>query len=177
MQRRSRSEQSDQRQPNQAANIFLQPRASPDSTSLASRIGFPTMTAFLTAEPDRLVFFDVNRRSRISLRKHGSDRPVRSGFPAEACRSSLPHQLGWQCLSVDGDKHLVVQHRGIIPRYHLRGLRTPSASSGPLSEALQHEMAQSAILSCAELSRPLSTRKKSHSVHSKVRDTRDRKRS
>ena len=72
-QRRSRSEQSDQRQPNQAANIFLQPRASPDSTSLASRIGFPTMTAFLTAEPDRLVFFDVNRRSRISLRKHGSD--------------------------------------------------------------------------------------------------------
>src|SRR6202022_3770952 len=44
LQRRSRPEQSDQRQPNQAANIFHQPRASPDSTSLASRIAFPTMT-------------------------------------------------------------------------------------------------------------------------------------
>src|ERR1700687_2904960 len=45
LQRRSRPEQSDQRQPNQAANISHQPRASPDSTSLASRIEFPTMTA------------------------------------------------------------------------------------------------------------------------------------
>src|SRR5882762_8666619 len=44
LQRRSRPEQSDQRQPNQAANISHQPRASPDSTSLASRIEFPTMT-------------------------------------------------------------------------------------------------------------------------------------
>src|SRR5258708_35643205 len=45
LQRRSRPEQSDHRQPNQAANISHQPRASPDSTSLASRIEFPTMTA------------------------------------------------------------------------------------------------------------------------------------
>src|SRR6266478_941054 len=45
LQRRSRPEQSDQRQPNQAANISHQPRASPDSTLLASRIEFPTMTA------------------------------------------------------------------------------------------------------------------------------------
>ena len=45
LQRRSRPEQSDQRQPNQAENISHQPRASPDSTSLASRIEFPTMTA------------------------------------------------------------------------------------------------------------------------------------
>src|SRR6202790_4956724 len=44
LRRRSRSEQSDQRQANQAANISHQPRASPDSTSLASRIEFPTMT-------------------------------------------------------------------------------------------------------------------------------------
>src|SRR3979490_2978254 len=44
LQRRSRSEQSDQRQPNQAANISHQPRASPDSTALTSRIEFPTMT-------------------------------------------------------------------------------------------------------------------------------------
>jgi len=40
----SKDEQSGQREPNQAANIFHQPRASPDSTSLASRIEFPTMT-------------------------------------------------------------------------------------------------------------------------------------
>src|SRR5258706_7235490 len=44
LQRRSRPEQSDQRQPNQAANISHQPRALPDSTLLASRIEFPTMT-------------------------------------------------------------------------------------------------------------------------------------
>src|SRR5271154_6523066 len=44
LQRRSRSEQSDQRQPDHTANISHQPRASPDSTSLASRIEFPTMT-------------------------------------------------------------------------------------------------------------------------------------
>src|SRR3979411_2134774 len=44
LQRRSRSEQSDQRQPNQAANISHQPRASPNSTALTSRIEFPTMT-------------------------------------------------------------------------------------------------------------------------------------
>src|SRR5258705_2030665 len=47
LQRCSRPEQSDQRQPNQAANISHQPRASPDSTSLASRIEFPTMTGGL----------------------------------------------------------------------------------------------------------------------------------
>src|SRR5437899_3287985 len=40
LQRRSRPEQSDQRQPDQAANISHQPKASPDSTSLASRIEF-----------------------------------------------------------------------------------------------------------------------------------------
>src|SRR3984893_8845386 len=45
LQRRSRPEQSDQRQPNQAANISHQSRASPNSTPLASRIEFPTMTA------------------------------------------------------------------------------------------------------------------------------------
>ena len=44
LQRRSRSEQSDQRQPNQDASISHQPRASPNSTPLASRIEFPTMT-------------------------------------------------------------------------------------------------------------------------------------
>src|ERR1700676_2739289 len=44
LQRRSRPEQSDQRQANQAKNISHQPRASPNSTSLASRIEFPTMT-------------------------------------------------------------------------------------------------------------------------------------
>jgi hypothetical protein len=53
LQRRSRPEQSDQRQANQPANISHQPRASPDSTSLASRIEFPTMTA---VEIDLLTF-------------------------------------------------------------------------------------------------------------------------
>src|ERR1700733_4381075 len=45
LQRRSRPEQSDQRQPNQAANISHQPRAPPNSTALTSRIEFPTMTS------------------------------------------------------------------------------------------------------------------------------------
>ena len=40
LQRRPRSEQSDRRQPDQAANISHQPRASLNSTSLASRIEF-----------------------------------------------------------------------------------------------------------------------------------------
>src|ERR1700730_11833958 len=44
LQRRSRPEQSDHRQPDQAKNISHQPRASPNSTPLASRIEFPTMT-------------------------------------------------------------------------------------------------------------------------------------
>src|SRR3979490_160802 len=44
LQRHLRPEQSDQRQPNQAANISHQPGASPDSTSLASRLEVPTMT-------------------------------------------------------------------------------------------------------------------------------------
>src|SRR5882724_12142289 len=44
LQRRSRSEQSDQHKPNQAKSISHEPRASPDSTALTSRIEFPTMT-------------------------------------------------------------------------------------------------------------------------------------
>src|SRR6266852_8374442 len=44
LQRRSRSEQSDQRQPNQAKSISHEPRASPDSTALTRRIEFTTMT-------------------------------------------------------------------------------------------------------------------------------------
>src|SRR5258707_8268147 len=50
LQRRSRPEQSDQRQANQPVNISHQPRASPDSTSLASRIEFPTMTSEILME-------------------------------------------------------------------------------------------------------------------------------
>ena len=53
LQRRSRPEQSDQRQPNQTANIPHQPRASPNSTSLASPIEFPTMTGGLGAGRNR----------------------------------------------------------------------------------------------------------------------------
>src|SRR6201993_1233948 len=50
LQRRSRPEQSDQRQPDQAASISHQPRASPTPTSLASRIEFPTMTTVPNTE-------------------------------------------------------------------------------------------------------------------------------
>src|SRR6202048_4360558 len=51
LQRRSRSEQSDQRQPNQAKSISHEPRASPDSTALSSRIEFPTMTGIHCEQP------------------------------------------------------------------------------------------------------------------------------
>src|ERR1700730_2782104 len=54
LQRRSRSGQSDQRQPNQAANISHQPRALPNSTPLASRIEFPTMTGAVLSRHARL---------------------------------------------------------------------------------------------------------------------------
>src|ERR1700738_1828776 len=54
LQRRSRSEQSDQRQPNQAKNISHQPRASPNSTPLTSRIEFPTMTGVTMATPQAI---------------------------------------------------------------------------------------------------------------------------
>ena len=43
-QRHSRLEQSDQRQPDQAADISHKAKASPDSSSLASQIGFPITT-------------------------------------------------------------------------------------------------------------------------------------
>ena len=65
LQRRSRPEQSDQRQPNQAANISHQPRASPDSTSLASRIEFPTMTAWQKVEKTRAVLFGIAGASAV----------------------------------------------------------------------------------------------------------------
>jgi hypothetical protein len=73
LQRRSRPEQSDQRQANQPANISHQPRASPNSTSLASRIEFPTMTgrspnfgvdASLFRYPSRRLF---RRTSKIEI--------------------------------------------------------------------------------------------------------------
>src|SRR5580693_719145 len=57
LQRRSRPEQSDQRQPNQAANISHQPRASPNSNSLASRIEFTTMTGVELAHVARHALF------------------------------------------------------------------------------------------------------------------------
>jgi hypothetical protein len=44
-QRHSRLEQSDQRRPDQAADISHKAKASPDSTSLASQIWFPIRTA------------------------------------------------------------------------------------------------------------------------------------
>src|SRR6202140_827985 len=72
LQRRSRPEQSDQRQPDQAANISHQPRASPNSTPLASRIEFPTTTAATSA-------LKFAARFRISSRSECSDSPMASG--------------------------------------------------------------------------------------------------
>src|SRR6202047_3392838 len=54
LQRHLRPEQSDQCQPNQAANISHQPRASPNSTSFTSRIEFPTMTRLPAAAAFRI---------------------------------------------------------------------------------------------------------------------------
>src|ERR1700754_1164305 len=77
LQRRSRPEQSDQRQPDQAANISHQPRASPNSTSLASRIEFPTMTA-----PD-------SARQSIARRRVAT-QAVQSLFGSERISSKSP---------------------------------------------------------------------------------------
>src|ERR1700719_3733479 len=79
LQRRSRPVQSDQRQANQPANISHQLRASPDSTSLASRIEFPTMTGsnavFAPGEPTlRLAIWSSVRGPCGEF--HGVDRNV-----------------------------------------------------------------------------------------------------
>src|ERR1700726_2826395 len=82
LQRRSRPEKSDQRQPNQPANISHQPRASPNSTPLASRIEFPTMTGVPHAS-SRWEKKGSGRESRISdapnqgLRRCGEDQDAR----------------------------------------------------------------------------------------------------
>src|SRR5258705_11844029 len=81
LQRRSRPEQSDQRKPNQAANISHQPRASPDSTSLASRIEFPTMTGVDCRQESRHVrvsLLCVKRAAlvQLELRAAGSSARV-----------------------------------------------------------------------------------------------------
>src|SRR5258705_2478362 len=95
LQRRSRPEQSDQRQPNQAANIPHQPRASPDSTSLASRIEFPTMTAdrfkvrgidfnlrrSLVFERDTGINDGLRLRRRVAPESTRSTHRVTSPFP------------------------------------------------------------------------------------------------
>src|SRR6266481_5862714 len=83
LQRRSRSEQSDQRQPNQAANISHQPRASPDSTSLASRIEFPTMTgdAVLNQTPVDLGIPFVHETEHPAFYRYRESYPRRNGSP------------------------------------------------------------------------------------------------
>src|ERR1700726_298364 len=73
LQRRSRSEQSDQRQPNQAANISHQPRASPNSTPLTSRIEFPTMTGI-----DGHALRKTLTADRIRLRPHPLGRDAQN---------------------------------------------------------------------------------------------------
>src|SRR3979490_379992 len=70
LQRCSRSEQSDQRQPNQAANVSHQPRASPNSTALTSRIEFPTMTGIEAAQDRPGVHL-------LNIRTPGISQPLR----------------------------------------------------------------------------------------------------
>src|SRR5882672_4550304 len=84
LQRCSRPEQSDQRQPNQAANISHQPRASPDSISLASRIEFPTMTAgfHLTGRPFGAQTVDASRPSGGSTAPRDDRTRPNSPLPA-----------------------------------------------------------------------------------------------
>src|SRR5258708_16184666 len=84
LQRRSRPEQSDQRQPNQAANISHQPRASPNSTPLASRIEFPTMTA------DQLGVFERSTVVRAAVSSHIASSGMKR-------RSSQKSSGGAQC--------------------------------------------------------------------------------
>src|ERR1700704_3769967 len=74
LQRRSRPEQSDQRQPNQAANISHQARASPDSTALTSRIEFPTMTGSKWNPTGAVRLFpDLHRIQCLTLVMGGED--------------------------------------------------------------------------------------------------------
>jgi hypothetical protein len=68
LQRRSRPEQSNQRQPNQAANVSHQPIASPNSTPLASRIEFPTMTSVVSNK-----WQNRSNRSKASAKQFDHD--------------------------------------------------------------------------------------------------------
>src|ERR1700732_3199864 len=76
LQRRSRSEQSDQRQPNQTANISHQPRASPDSTALTSQIEFPTMTG-IAPPGERLPVGAMQTRTDFGVPGYGGPCPPR----------------------------------------------------------------------------------------------------
>ena len=91
LQRRSRPEQSDQRQANQAANISYQPRASPDSTSLASRIEFPTMTGPGVQQK--------GRRDKAPRRRQPEEDEENSSGPRQCPnrRSAMSHHHWQSC--------------------------------------------------------------------------------
>src|SRR6202171_386013 len=105
LQRRSRPEQSDQRQPNQAANISHQPRASPNSPPLASRFEFPTMTGANRGDHLKTVFILYLQNLRqcpaggFSFGKSrtylGADAfaPPNVGIEAPFARSTSPRSL------------------------------------------------------------------------------------
>jgi hypothetical protein len=117
LQRRSRSEQSDQRQPNQAKTISHQPRASPNSTPLTSRIEFPTMTGAYThwkAPP-----FHGAHSSRTSrhVRKNNGHLQTRRPPEGGLCNSDDDYALAIRRSSISfPDCKKSLTQRGCLPR-------------------------------------------------------------
>jgi hypothetical protein len=91
LQRRSRPEQSDQLQPNQAANISDQPRASPISTSLASRIEFPTVTGLLSK---------AGRLNNVAIALRLTERFARLAAAPFSLRLTLGHLISTKGLFI-----------------------------------------------------------------------------
>src|SRR5258708_15130332 len=99
LQRRSRPEQSDQRQANQPANISHQPRASPDSTSLASRIEFPTMTPELEKRGSEECSMECIAEVQVAFVSADTFPPFE---PWEPSASSSPAKSAFPMLSLSG---------------------------------------------------------------------------
>ena len=155
LQRRSRPEQSDQRTPNQAANIPHQPRASPNSTSLASRIEFPTMTGIDNAEKDGsrrkpcgIGRQQIRRCLRIADRRIGEE--VDSGY---ARRHLVQHRLHLTRIRAVQPK-IREQHNHVVSLLKwARALQRSQVSNGsrwdPLTES--HDATEPNVLWCGAM--------------------------